>query len=149
MNSQKLREVLSSRNFLASVITVVLLSLKGAFGIDLPIEDGDQLYGNIAEMVALVSAWIITPILTAIKRISEKNFDASFFINSNFITAVITVIGAVATVFISEELWGTISLILVNVLNVLFQVRKPSKSSLQAKQLAESLPATPAPEIQA
>lgn len=145
MNNQKLREVLGSRNFLASLLTVFLLVLRGLGVEDLPIDTGEELYDGVAEIITLVSAWIITPVLTAIKRISEKSFDASFFTNSNFITAVLSVVGGIATVYIGEELWGTISIVLINILNVLFQVRKPSKASLKVQEL----PTTPDVEPQA
>jgi len=145
MKNQKLREVVSSRNFLASLITVVLLVLKGLGVEDLPIESGEELYDNMAEIITLVSAWIITPILTAIKRISEKNFNADFFKDSNFITAVLTVVGGIVTVYIGEELWGTISLVVVNILNVLFQINRPARASLKVQEL----PTTPDVQPQA
>lgn len=139
MKNQKLKEVLGSRNFLASLITMALLMLKG-FGVeDLPIESGEEMYDNMAELIMLLSAWIITPIITAIKKISEKSFDASYFTNSNFITAVLTVVGGVATVYMGEQLWGTISLVVINLLNVIFQVTKPAKAST----ILEKLPKTP------
>lgn len=135
---EKLKEIFGSRKFYASLLTIILLTLKESFGIDLPIEDGGELYDRLVEIFVLVSSWIIVPIGSAIKKAIEGNFNKSFFFDSNFITALFTVLGMPLSVYLSEELIGTITIIAVNIINIIYQSSKPSKKSLMV-----NLPKTP------
>lgn len=135
MNKIKLTQVLNSRNFLTSVISILVLAL-GANGITSTDLGGsaDQIYNIFAGKSG--SDLLITIILYAINSgsriyttLKNKPFDFSFIKSSNFQAAVISLLAVVIGMIFKEDLAGYIIAIVTQVINIIYNLLLPAKSS--------------------
>jgi len=125
--SQKWREVLGSGNALTTFLALIVLLFSQA-GVELPSENPEEYFGQLEGLVTAFILWVVNPIRSFIKKIIDKEITWKYLTDSNIVTAFVSVVGVILGLWFSEETVATLTLILANALNFLFQMFfKPAK----------------------
>lgn len=126
MKSNKITEILKSRNFQAALVALFILVFK-AFNVDLAEEDAQKYLDGIIEFVDLFALYVLTPILSVVSKIRQG---VKFTWTQNMTNQVFTIVSVVSGFFFGEELAGIIFAVLSNLATILYYSRKPAESEL-------------------
>ena len=128
----KLSNVLQSRNFFVTLVSIILLVLQyNAIEVDYTAEGIVDMFSGTTLANALVLALVnfINPIMKIVKKLVDKTFDWSFKNSTNFITQVLTLITVVVAVFFDEIAAGMIAALILNVWNLVSHIIKKDEVS--------------------
>jgi hypothetical protein len=128
----KLSNVLQSRNFFVTIVSIILLVLQyNAIEVDYTAEGIVDMFSSTTLANALVLALVnfINPIMKIVKKLVDKTFDWSFKNSTNFITQVLTLITVVVAVFFDEIAAGMIAALILNVWNLVSHIIKKDEVS--------------------
>lgn len=124
---KKLIDSLGSKNFIVSLIAVILFVLKTNGVIDENVT-ADGLFEQLSGVIDVLLMYIIVPLSKIIKNITKGTFDWSFLKNSNFITMAFTVFTLILTSIFDEQTAGIITSLVMTVLNIFYQFSLPVKN---------------------
>lgn len=124
---KKLIDSLGSKNFIVSLIAVILFVLKTNGVIDESVT-ADGLFEQLSGVIDVLLMYIIVPLSKIIKNITKGTFDWSFLKNSNFITMAFTVFTLILTSIFDEQTAGIITSLVMTVLNIFYQFSLPVKN---------------------
>lgn len=123
---EKVLDVLSSKNFLTSVIALISLAL--AYN-GIKLEDADTLYEYFnkggTELIIAVGTFLFNSGSKIVSKVLEKNWSWDFIKSTNFKTGVITVVVIVVSSFFNELTIGVVSSIVLNIYNILIHMVEP------------------------
>jgi len=128
----KLSNVLQSRNFFVTLVSIILLVLQyNAIEVDYTAEGIVDMFSGTTLANALVLALVnfINPIMKIISKLANKTFDWGFKNSTNFITQVLTLITVVVAVFFDEIAAGMIAALILNVWNLVSHIIKKDEVS--------------------
>lgn len=124
---KKLIDSLGSKNFIVSLIAVILFVLKTNGVIDESVT-ADGLFEQLSGVIDVLLMYIIVPLSKIIKNITKGTFDWSFLKNSNFVTMAFTVFTLILTSIFDEQTAGIITSLVMTVLNIFYQFSLPVKN---------------------
>lgn len=124
---KKLIDSLGSKNFIVSLIAVILFVLKTNGVIDESVT-ADGLFEQLSGVIDVLLMYIIVPLSKIIKNITKGTFDWSFLKNSNFITMAFTIFTLILTSIFDEQTAGIITSLVMTVLNIFYQFSLPVKN---------------------
>jgi len=131
MTKTKLLDVLASKNFFTSIISIFLLIL-GYNNISTEItSDGvwDLIHTSKGgELIASLFALTLNTGLKIYQKIVSKTFDFSFIYSSNFQVAVMSVITLIVGAFVNEITAAIIVSVVMQVVNILIHLKSPAKN---------------------
>lgn len=131
-NMNKLSNVLQSRNFFVTLVSIVLMVLQyNAIEVDYTAEGIVDMFTGTTLANALVLALVnfINPIMKIVSKLANKTFDWGFKNSTNFITQVLTLITVVVAVFFDEIAAGMIAALILNVWNLVSHIIKKDEVS--------------------
>lgn len=128
----KLGNVLNSRNFFVSLVSIVVLVFQFN-GVDLeqsPESIVDMFNGTtFANALVLALVNFINPLLKIGSKIVNKTFDWGFKSSTNFITQVLTLVTIVVAAFFDEVAAGIIAALVLNLWNLVAHLMKKDEVS--------------------
>lgn len=134
MSKNKILEILNSRNFLVSIISIILLGFS-ANGVSTEDIGGtaEQLYDLFfgkhgSELIITVVLYVINSGSRIFTKLRNKKFDWSFIKNSNTQAAFLSLLSVIIGFVTKEPMAGYVTAIVTQILNIIYQVVLPAKT---------------------
>lgn len=126
----KLKEVLDSRNFLVTILTIALGFIT-ANEIQVQLTPEQIADGVIGKDLLGIASFVLLNFFNVLTKIGAKFFDKTWswdWIKSkNFLTQVLTILTIVLGVFFDATVTGIVVTIVINIINLIVHVSSPAK----------------------
>lgn len=139
---KKISEVLDSRNFFVTLLSMVLIGLQfNSIDAGYSAEGIYDLFQGttLTSAAVLVFVNFLNPVTKLIKKFIDKEFNWNFIKSQNFTTQILSLITIVLSVFLDEVSTGLVSALILNAWNLVSHLIQKAKDNDANEQLVSDI----------